>query len=458
MTVSETRSGEVESPAPPPARYTQPFLDWAARYQPANEPDRIKNLRELALEHFRATGFPSIRDEEWKFTNAAPIARIEWSPVTNADTAPEVARAHFLDGADHLVFVNGVLRPQLSSVEVSEATVVPLSSAMAGEVDTGDALLSFGERAPYSIDGFVALNTALWTEGVLVDVPPGAVIERPLHLLFLSTASSETPEASFPRVLIRVGDNAHATIVESFVGLDDEGAGTYLTCPVTEITAGNASVVDHYKVQKESLTGHHMACQRIHLGRSANFSSHSIQWGGKLVRTDVVGHLGGEGTTCTLNGIYVLAGKQHSDNHMRVEHAAPHCFSYNMYKGILDERARAVFTGRIFVHEGAQKTDAFQDNRNLLLSRHALVNSNPQLEIFADDVKCSHGSATGQIDEEAMFYLRSRGIEETAAKSLLTYAFAREFVDRVKLDVLRRDLDDFLFSRLPGGEIVRQAT
>ena len=230
-----------------------------------------------------------------------------------------------------------------------------------------------------------------------------------------------------------------------------------MTSPVTEVVAGANAVIDHYKLQRESTDAIHMATFQIHQERDSNVSSHSISWGGGLVRNDVNAVLDGEGCESTLNGLYMVEGEQQIDNHMRVDHAKPHCDSHELYKGILEGKARAVFNGLIHVHPDAQKTDAKQTNRNLLLSKEALVNSHPQLEIFADDVKCTHGSTTGHLDDIAVFYLRSRGIGEEAARSLLTYAFAADIVERIKVGAVRRELEEFLFRRLPKGEVVRQA-
>jgi Fe-S cluster assembly protein SufD len=242
--------------------------------------------------------------------------------------------------------------------------------------------------------------------------------------------------------------------VESYVGL---GTGSYLTCPVTEVVAGPGAVIGHYRVQKESTAAFHMATQHTHLARDSHFASQAVLIGGALVRSDVTAVLDGEGAHAELNGLYVVRGRQHVDNTMRAEHVAPNCTSHELYKGILDEDASAAFTGRIFVHQAAQKTDAVQSNRNLLLSRGAKANSNPQLEIFADDVRCTHGSTVGQLDAEAVFYLRSRGIGEEAARSLLTYAFASDIIERIAVEPVRADLERFLFDRLPRGEVVRQA-
>jgi Fe-S cluster assembly protein SufD len=279
------------------------------------------------------------------------------------------------------------------------------------------------------------------------------VVEKPIHVLLVGAPEARAT-ASFPRNLIVGGESCQATVIEQFVTV---GEGRYLTVPVTEISLAANAVVDHYKLQRESTDAFHLATLQLELDRDGNFSSHSISWGGDLVRNDVHAVLAGEGGEATLNGLYMVDGTQLIDHHMRVEHVAPHCDSHELYKGILEGRARAVFSGRIYVHKGAQKTDAKQTNRNLLLSKQAVCNSNPQLEIFADDVKCTHGSTVGQLDETAVFYLRSRGIGEEAAKSLLTYAFAVDIVERVKVPAVRRELEEFLFRRLPRGEVVRQA-
>jgi Fe-S cluster assembly protein SufD len=282
-------------------------------------------------------------------------------------------------------------------------------------------------------------------------VPPGAVV-GPVHLLFLSSSEDGRATMSFPRNLIVTGESSQLTLVETYAG-----TGAYFNCPVTELAVGANSAVDHYKVQRESRDAFHMATFQLLGSRDCVPSSHSISLGGGLVRNDVNAVLDGEGIDCILNGLYVLDGSQFVDNHMRVEHAKPHCASHELYKGVLDGKARSIFSGLIHVHKGAQKTDAKQSNRNLLLSREAVANSNPQLEIYADDVKCTHGSTVGQLDDDAVFYLRSRGIGAEAARSLLTYAFASDIVERIKVEPVRRDLEEFLFARLPKGEVVRQA-
>ena len=257
---------------------------------------------------------------------------------------------------------------------------------------------------------------------------------------------------TYPRNLIVAEEASQLTVVETYAG-----DGAYFSCGLTELVAGPGAVVDHYKVQREGREAFHLATLQLYAERASAVSSHSISLGGGLVRNDVNAVLDGEGIDCILNGLYLADGRQLVDNHMRVEHAKPHCASHELYKGILDGKARSVFNGLIYVHKGAQKTDAKQSNRNLLLSADAIANSNPRLEIFADDVKCTHGSTVGQLDDDAVFYLRSRGIGVDAARSLLTYAFASDILARIKVEPVRHDLEEFLFARLPQGDVVRQA-
>ncbi len=422
------------------------------------EPERLRELRREAAERFAELGLPTVRDEEWRFTNVAPIARTDLRPAAAAAPLEAAAVEEFLyPDCFQLVLSNGHLVPELSRLEgLPEGVVVAgLREALQRHPDLVETHL--GRLAGWREHPFVALNTALYRDGAFIRVPRGVVLERPIHLLLVGCPGEQPDEqrvASFPRNLIVAEESSQATVVEQYATCGD---GVYLTAPVTEIVNGDNAVVDHYKLQRESVEAFHVATFQMRLGRDSNFSSHSISWGGALVRNDVNAVLAGEGGEATLNGLYMVEGSQLVDNHMRVDHVAAHCDSHELFKGILEGRSRAVFNGRIYVHPGAQKTDAKQTNRNLLLSPDALCNSNPQLEIFADDVKCTHGSTVGQLDDVAIFYLRSRGIGEEAARSLLTYAFAADIVERIRVGPVRRELEEFLFRRLPKGDIVRQA-
>ena len=420
-----------------------------ARLQAAETSAHRRALRANAWQQFERQGFPTLRQEEWRFTTVAPVGKTSFRRPAAVDRARLAAavEAFRLAGTIELVFVDGRFDAALS------ATALPagLTVTHGAEVAQADAWL--GSVAGIDTRPFGALATALFEELAFVEVASGAVVEEPLHLLFYSTAQ-ETPGASFPRTLICAGEHSQATVVESFAG--DAGA-VYLTCPVTEIVAEPSAVVDHYKFQRDSREAFHLSGLALATSRGASVSTHSFSLGGAIVRHDIQARLAGEGSEATLNGLYLVDGRQVCDTHMRVDHVAPHCNSHELYKGILDGRSRAVFNGRIFVHKGAQKTDAKQTNRNLLLSDDALVNTNPQLEIFADDVKCTHGSTVGQLDDDAIFYLRSRGIGAEAAKSLLTYAFASDLVERAKVPALARELREFLFHWIPQGDVVRDA-
>jgi len=415
---------------------------------------RLAALRRQAIGRFAELGFPTTRHEEWRFTNVAPIARTEMTVATEspAVTAADIERYHYPD-CTQLVLVNGRLAPEHSRLEGLPEGVVVSSLAEAWQSYPDLVEEHLGRFAKFDEHTFVALNTALHADGVFVYVPKNTVIETPINVILVG-APQAGPVAFFPRLLFVAEESSQVTLFEQHVTVGD---GTYFTCPVVEVVAGANSTIDHYKLQRESIEAFHMSTLQVKQFGDTNFSSHCLSWGGSIVRNDVNATLDGENCTSILNGLYMVEGKQLVDNHMRVEHNKPNCYSHELYKGILEGQSRGVFTGRIYVEEDAQKTDAVQANRNLLLSDKALCNSQPQLEIFADDVRCTHGSTVGQLDELAIFYLRSRGIGEEAARSLLTYAFAADIVTRVKLPQVRRDLEEFLFRRLPKGEVVRQA-
>jgi Fe-S cluster assembly protein SufD len=444
---------EVLTPAAP-AAYEEDFAAFVAS-RPAGEPERLRELRREAFARFVALGFPTLRQESWRYTDVSAIARTRFKPAfrDRLDGAGDAER-FFFDGCTHLVFGNGGFQPALSACGAvpSGLAITGLAQALRETPALVDRYL--GRYASFADHPFVAWNTAFVEDGAFVYVPKGVVVEGPIHVVYVAAPGAE-PTAAFPRTLIVAGENSQLTVVESYVALG--GATPYLSCGVTEIVCEDGAVVDHYKLQREGAEGFHVATQQVWMGRGASFSSHSLSLGARLARHDVNAVLAGEGGDAILNGLYLVRGEQHVDTQMRVDHVAAHCGSHELYKGILDGRSRGVFNGRIHVHRGAQKTDAKQTNRNLLLSRTALVNTNPQLEIFADDVKCTHGSTVGQLDAEAVFYLRSRGIGQEAAKSLLTYAFASDVVERIKLAPLRHDLEAHLFAWLPGGEIVREA-
>jgi len=419
------------------------------------QPAAVTELRQRGRARFEEIGFPSMRQEAWRLTNVAPIARTAFRRAGDgaAGMTAEKLQPFLVPGSIDLVFVNGRFAPELSRPDLVPAGVVAGSLA-AVLAERPELVLPHLGRHADAGHPFVALNTAHLDDGAVVHVARGVRVERPIHLLFVAVPENGEATVSYPRNLIVAGESSEVTVIETFAGFT--GDRTF-TCPVTEIVGEANSVIDHYKLEQESIDAFHVAFQKVTLGRDTNFFSHSISHGGALVRNDIQALLDAEGIHCTLNGLYLARGTQHVDHQMRVDHAKPHCHSYELYKGILEDRARAVFNGRIYVHKGAQKTDAKQSNRNLLLSKGALVHSNPQLEIFADDVRCTHGSTTGHLSDEAVFYLRSRGIGEEAARSLLTYAFACEVLQEIRLESIRKDLEEFLFTRLPKGDVVRQA-
>lgn len=416
-------------------------------------PAWLRTMRLAAGEQFAEAGFPTRHDEEWRFTNISPIAETPFRRTGPAVplTIDEVAAFTYagLTGIQ-LVFVNGNFQAALSHLGGLQTGLSISSLADTFAAQNQDVEQHLGRYAQFADRPFAALNTAALDDGAFVKIARGVVVEQPIHLLFVSTAS-DGPSVSHPRTLILAGENSQCTVVETYVGLVNHA---YFTNAVTEIVLDPHAMVDHYKVQKESLKSYHIATLQVQVGRNANFSSHSIGLGGLIVRNDANAYMGGEGGECTLNGLCMAGDHQLADSHTAIDHAVPNCNSHEIYKFILDGHARGVFNGKIFVREDAQKTDAKQTNQTLLLSRDAQINTKPQLEIFADDVKCTHGATIGQLSDEALFYLRSRGIPKERAQSLLTYAFASDIVSRIKVDSVRAQLDQALLAEQALEELI----
>ncbi len=422
----------------------------------APQPEALRELRERAYARFLELGFPTTRQEEWRFTNVAQVARTSFAPPAAASDLATVSSALVplrLADACELVFVDGRFVSELSSDFRSIVGVALGSLRDLRDADRRRAAEQLGHHADIAERPFAALSTALFAEAAVVRVERGQRVDVPIHLLFYTSAGS-APTAVFPRVLLLAEEESRVTLVETYAGA---ASAVYLTAPVTELVVGPAAQVDHYKLQRESRDAFHLALLHVALARQATVSTQTFSLGAAIARHDVQGRLGGEGAEATLNGLYLVDGRQLADFHMRVDHASPHTRSHELFKGVLNDRGRGVFNGRIHVHPQAQKTDAKQTSRNLLLSQEALVNANPQLEIFADDVRCTHGSTVGQLDELAVFYLRSRGIGLEAARSLLTYAFASDLVERVQVPSLHHALQEYLLSWIPQGEVVREA-
>jgi Fe-S cluster assembly protein SufD len=429
--------------------------DFASRAeQRAGEPAPLRALREEAFARFASLGFPTMRQEAWRFTNVGPLARTTFERAIGSAVTAEQAAPWLYPGMAHLVLVDGVVAPELSDAGDLPAGV--RFGSLAAAIAAGEpAVERLGRHTTLDEAPFAALNTALFADGALLHVARGTVCERPLQVLFLTTVAAGVPRVSYPRLLVVAEPHSSVVLVERYATVGEGGES--LAVPVTELVLEADAVVDHYRLAQDGTTSAQVGLQQLWCDRGAHPTSYSVVTGGSLVRQDVRATLAGEGVDAILNGLYLTRGRQHVDHQMYVVHAAPHCGSHELYKGILEDRSRAVFNGLIHVLPGAQKTDAKQTNRNLLLSQEALVNTNPQLRIFADDVKCTHGSTVGQLDEDAVFYLRSRGIGEEAARSLLTYAFARDVVDRIKAPAVRHDLEELLLARLPKGDVVRQA-
>jgi Fe-S cluster assembly protein SufD len=411
-------------------------------------PAWLSSLRREAFARFGELGFPTRHDEEWRFTIVTPIAETVFhqAEAERVSVTPErFAELTFGDlPGSRLVFVNGHYAPELSAVRAlpEGVRVGSLAEALRGDVAFLEQRLA--RYAAFEQHPFVALNTAFLAEGAFVFLPRGVTVAEPIHLLFVSTAADE-PTVSHPRTLIVAEENSRATFIESYAGI---GEAVYFTNAVTEVVAGENAVLDHIKVQQESAQAFHIATMQVQLAANSVFTSHNIALGGALVRNEVNAVLGAEHIACTLNGLYLADGRRLVDNHTFIDHAMPHCESHELYKGILNERGRGVFNGKILVRQDAQKTDAKQTNKTLLLSEDAQINTKPQLEIYADDVKCTHGATVGQLDAEALFYLRARGIGLDEARSMLTRAFAGDILTRLQVEAVRESLDRTLSHRL----------
>ncbi len=409
---------------------------------PSGAPEWLRRLRRDGIERFNAVGFPSTKEEEWRFTNVAPIARIAFKPAPVITLTPDdIAPYSFGDeAACEIVFVNGHFSMGLTSMRSLPRGVIV--GSLASQLSSNGALIEqhLGRYADIRANPFTALNAGFTAEGALVHVSRKADVRKPIHLLFFSTAGDE-PVVAHPRVLVIVEEGARATIVESYAGLN---RGTYFTNGVTEIIAARDAIVDHCKLQQETVEAFHVSTTAIEIGQNTRFVSHAATLGGKLTRNDLICTLNGEFGYATLNGLVLLNGEQHCDNHTWLNHEKPNCPSHELYKYVLRDRSSGVFKGKIFVQKDAQKTNAKQTSKSLLLSDDAVMNSMPALEIYADDVKCTHGSTIGPVDEDQVFYLRTRGVGYEAARHLLTYAFAADITRRIRVEPVRRRLEDYM--------------
>lgn len=412
----------------------------AAAPRPADTP-AVAEFRRAGIERFKSLGLPSQKQEEWRLVNLSGLAGTHFAlPAAGADASSlidNVREQGLLDlSSSYVVFVDGYLRNDLSSV-ASLPAGVSVKHFDPSTADDPTFLEYFGKIASDDQHPFVALNDALFSDVLFVHVERGVVAQDTLHVLYL-TSDTKDPVLTHPRMVLVAEPASQITILETFFGPD---GSSYLTNSVTEIVTGDNAVVDHYRLNLEGHNSFHFASLESRVGRAGNYSTQAVMFGSSLTRNDVGMHMDGEGGLGTMNGLVQISGKQFVDNHTRIDHALPNCETHELYKSIMDGHARGVFNGRIMVRQIAQKTDSKQTNRTLLLSSDALMNSNPQLEIFADDVKCTHGATIGQIDETQLYYLRSRGISDEQARRMLVFAFANDVVERIKPDALRALLE-----------------
>ena len=437
------------------ARYVEAFAERESTL-PGRHLEWLRQVRRAGIDAFSRTGFPTPRNEHWKYTSVSPIEKrsFDLAVPSSCTTCVGGSVSRLPDGATapRLVFVDGLVNCELSDLRALPPGVRIEDLTRVVEHDSEFLESRLGKIVSPEKTAFTALNTAFMDTGAIIRVDPETVADRPVHLVFVS-GSHECERGYSPRIVVAASAGSRIAVVEHFVGLD----GTvYLDNAVTEIDVAEGATVEHYKVQQSSPAAYHVAALEAKLAADASFHSWAVSLGARLSRHDIDVTLEHEHARCSLDGLYIANGRQHVDFHTNVEHVAPHCESHEYYKGIAGGRGRGVFNGRVHVHPDAQKTEAHQTNRNLLLSRNAEIDTKPQLEIHADDVKCSHGATIGQLDEQMLFYLRSRGIEESAACGMLTYGFARDVVDRIAVSELRERIGAAVLEHLPGGTGLRE--
>ena len=412
----------------------------------STQPNWIKSVRENAFQSFIEKGFPTLEEEEWKYTNVAPIAKEKFDVIlTGPEKIENIERFVYEEArTSQIVFINGVLDATSTELSSLPQGVVALDLDEALHDEKYERLIKerLARVADYNANGFAALNTAFISNGAFLFIPKNTKVETPIHLLFISASESK---ASFPRVLIVAERGSEATIIENYTGATN---GKYFTNAVVEIVLEDDARLDHYRVQRESNTAFHIGTTATELGRGSSYNATSITLGARLSRHNIKLSFNQPGSEAWVDGLYFVGDGQHTDTHSLIDHREPHCTSHQLYKGILDGKSRAVFNGKVFVHKDAQQTDAQQTNKNLLLSTDARVDTKPQLEIFNDDVKCSHGATVGQLEDEELFYLLSRGLHTDLARNLLTYGFAEEVIDKIKIESIRRQLDEAVLSSL----------
>ncbi len=407
--------------------------------------DAFHARRKTAIQHFVTTGFPTTKNEDWKYTDLASVASTQFLPVVKPGHIPAGRIDPYLvEGQNILVFVDGYYTPALSKrlPHGNQVLVENLSASMHERDFPSEKYLA--QYASVEKNSFAALSTAFLRDGALISVPDNTVVEDPLQIIFCSSERAE-PYIVHPRILVVAGKNSQFRLIETHIGC---GEGVYFSNAIAEIVLGENSILEHERVQDETHRASHISTTYVHQSRASGYTSHNFTLGGSLTRNDIVVELDGEGGEATLNGLYLGTGNRHVDNHTVIDHVRPHCSSHELYKGILAGRSRGVFNGKIVVRKDAQKTDAKQTNKNLILSDEASIDTKPQLEIFANDVKCTHGATVGQLDDEAMFYLRSRGIPVDESKNILVYAFASDLLDRISDEPIRDKIREVLTRKL----------
>ncbi len=453
--------------------YFKNFAELVRR-RAGKEPSWLQKTRKAALDRFAEMGFPNSHNEEWKYTSVAPLARIPFRPAADylppsGARQPKEPLRPYLEDCIPLHFYNGQFVEELTPADTLPAGVKVCSLARA--FSAGSELLEkhFARYASYDQQAFVALNTAFVEDGTLIEISKDVVLNKPIYLRFIAGPTT-APIMYHPRNLILLARGSQATIVEQYLSANQDNENLYLTNAVTEVVLGENAKLDYIKEQDESRKAFHIATLQIQQERASSVNTHSLAFGGALAREEVIAVLDGPGAECSLNGLYVTTGAQHVDNHTTIDHAKPHCSSRELYKGILDGKSSGVFNGKIVVRKDAQKTDSKQSNKNLLLAEDCVINTKPQLEIFADDVKCTHGATIGQIDAESIFYLRSRGIGLEQARDMLTQAFAHDVISKIKSGPLRARLEKTVVEKLarrttpeisspePGRERFRSST
>lgn len=425
---------------------------------PGHATDWVTALRKDAIDAYKALGWPTTQDEAWKYTSLEPVRKTDFRPARKLDpgtvSAEDIAE-HTIDGLDAatLVVVNGHVDPELSDLDALGEGVTVESLATVLEETPERVEDELAAHAAFDESAFCALNTASFRDGAFIHVEENAVVDVPIHVLYAHRAEDQ-PTIQHPRTLVVAGRSSEVDVIESFLGV---GEGQLLTNGVTEIAAGQNATVRHIKLQRETPDTDHLWTFDVTQDRDSVVRAHNLTFGGRITRNEVFGTIDAEGCDAILNGLYFGEDEQHIDNYTQITHAEPHGDSHQLYKGILDDDAHGVFRGTIYVAPDAQKTDGYQHNPNLLLSDGAMANSVPQLEIFADDVLCSHGSTTGEMSDEWLFYLRSRGLDEEAAQNLLVYAFAGEVIEMIDIEPVREVVQDLVLDSLPEGDVVRDA-